>query len=583
MSSDQKVDPEGEGANTTRQDKLLHLAVEEKAMMEAYGAPTMANILQNRYVTGVALYVVLGALCFGVDQGLMSVTLVMEEFTEQFPEIAESSTSSGFHKGLLTAMIELGAFVGAIIAPFVADHYSRRWSIRVGCVFFLIGSIIQTASFNYGTIVAGRLIGGLGIGILSLTCPLYISEVAPPNLRGILLDLDEFAIVLGICVAYYITFGTRYIASQASFRLPFGLQMIPGLCLLVGSFLLPASPRWLALKGRDEECLTTLAKLRQRSKDDVAVQAEWLGIRAESEVSREVRQERHPELQTGSLKHTAMLDIWSWIDTWGKNCWRRTLTGVLLMFFQQMVGINALIYYAPSLFQQLGLSYDDRLIQAGINNLCQLAGVFLSFFLIDRLGRKPLMIGGSFAMCACMLIVGVLTAKFGDEWPSHKAEAKAAVAFLNLYMVSFGISLGPVPWAMPSELFPSSRLRARGVAWSVMSNWLFNFIIGLVVPPFINATNWGTFIFFACWCLVCAVWSIIWLPETKGKSLEQIDQLFGDSAGQQDEERRQRISARLAVEQAGRLDSDSTRSSLRRRDNVLNSNEKALEAEAEEK
>ncbi|MCO5589994.1 hypothetical protein L7F22_043963 [Adiantum nelumboides] len=557
MSDENHKSPlEVENVHSSRQDQLYQLAIEDKAITAAYGPPTIASIIQNRYVTGVALWAVFGALCFGVDQGLMSVTLVMPQFTSQFPEIAANNTSAGFHKGLLTAMIELGAFVGAIFAPFVADHYSRRWSLRVGCMFFLIGSIIQTASFTYGTIVAGRLVGGLGIGMLSLTCPLYISELSPPNLRGILLSLDEFAIVFGICVAYYITFGTRYIASQASFRLPFALQMIPGILLLLGSILLPASPRWLAMKGRDQECLTTLAKLRQRDSSDLAVQAEWLSIRAEAQLNREEQAERHPNLQSGSLLDKAKLDMWSWFDTWGPGVWKRTLTGVLLMMMQQLVGINALIYYSPTLFENLGLSSNDRLIQAGVNNVCQLAGVMLSFFFIDRIGRRPLMVAGSFATFACMLIVGVLTAKFGDAWPTHKAEAKAAVAFLNLYMVSFGLALGPVPWLMPSELYSSSRLRSRGVAWSVMSNWLFNFIIGLVVPPFIQATNWGTFIFFACWCLICAFWSMFFLPETKGKTLEQLDAIFGDNSGRSDRDRRERISARLASEQLERQSED---------------------------
>lgn len=382
-----------------------------------------------------------------------------------------------------------------------------------------------------------------------MTCPLYISEISPPNLRGILLSTEEGAIVTGIVVAYYITYGTRLIDSDWSFRLPFLLQMVPAFVLLAGSLLLPPSPRWLAMQGRHDECLTTLAKLRSRAEDNVVVQAEWLGIQSETRLHEERQRERHPHLHAGGMRNKIALDAWGWLDTWRPGCWKRTLIGILLMFFQQFVGVNALVYYSPTLFEQLGFDYDNRLVQAGINNVCQLVGVLMSFFLIDRIGRKPLLIFGSFAMVACMLIVGVLTAVFGDAWPMHKPDAKAAVAFLNIYMVVFGVSWGPVPWAMPSELFPSS-LRAKGVAWAVMSNWFFNFIIGLIVPPLIQATGYGTFLFFAGFALLSGLFAIFFVPETMGKTLEQLDVLFNDQTGTADQDRRDRINADLAAEQA---------------------------------
>lgn len=266
-------------------------------------------------------------------------------------------------------------------------------------------------------------------------------------------------------IAFYLTFGTRYIDSEASFRIPFGLQMIPGLLLLSGSFLLPPSPRWLSMKGRDDEALHVLTRIRQRSADDLMVQAEWLGIRAEAQLDREVRLERHPTLTEPTIGNLIQLDMWSWVDTWRPGCWRRTSISFLLMFFQQLIGINALIYYAPSILEALGYAYNDRLIQSGIINVSQLVGCLFAFPLIDRAGRRPLLLWGAWGCMACMVVVGSLTAKFGREWEAHKAAGKAALAFLNLYMVCFTASWGTVPWAMPGELFSSS-LRARGVAWS---------------------------------------------------------------------------------------------------------------------
>lgn len=490
-------------AENPRHDAVLILARDDQAMMSAYGKASFSAVRANTYVTAVAAFAVIGALCFGIDQGmsprkrhvyctdsphltspirynsaaltpheigLMSVILVMKQFQKQFPELADGAPSQGFYKGLVTALLELGAFVGAFSAPHISDHFSRRMAMRVGCFFFLVGAAIQTGSMNYDTVVAGRFVGGLGIGLLSSTMSVYISEIAPPNMRGMLLDLNEFFVVLGIVIAYWTCFGTRYLAGAASFRVPFGLQMVPGVILFVGSFAMPPSPRWLAMKGRDDEALAVLAKLRQRSTDDMLVQAEWIGMRAENRVTGEVLVERHPTLQTGTLSDKIKLDLWAWVDTWRPGCWRRTLVSVLLCFFQQMIGINALIYYAPSMVAALGFSYEEQLVQSGIINVTQLAGTIISFFLIDRLGRKPLLVLGSIGTTVCMVIVGVLIKLFGDSWAAHGAEAKCALAFLNLYMVIFGISWGPVPWAMPSELFSSS-LRARGVAWSAMSIW----------------------------------------------------------------------------------------------------------------
>ncbi|ROV96154.1 hypothetical protein VSDG_05064 [Cytospora chrysosperma] len=543
-------DSHSASSEKSREEALLRLANDDTAMLQAYGKASISSIRQNSYVTAVAAFAVIGALCFGIDQGLMSVILVMKQFQAEFPELADGAPSQGFHKGLVTALLELGALVGAFAAPHISDHLSRRTAMRVGCVFFLIGAAIQTGASTYDTMLGGRLVGGVGIGLLSSTMSVYISEIAPPNMRGMLLDLDELFVVLGIVVAYWMCFGTRYLDGEGSFRLPFGLQMVPGALLLAGSFLMPPSPRWLAMKGRDDESLAVLARLRQRDADDVLVQAEWLGMRAENRVSREVSLERHPQLQSGSLRDTVMLDLWGWVDTWRPGCWRRTLVSVLLCFFQQMVGINALIYYSPTIVAALGFSYDEQLVQSGIINVAQLAGVVISFFLIDRLGRKPLLILGSIGMTVCMVIVGVLVKLFGTSWSTHQPEAKCALAFLNLYMAVFGVSWGPVPWAMPSELFSSS-LRARGVAWSVMSNWLFNFIIGLIVPPMLESIGWGTFIFFAAFAVVAGIWTILCVPETKDKTLEQLDRLFNDETGKRDEERRQRIVASLAAELTG--------------------------------
>jgi sugar porter (SP) family MFS transporter len=311
---------------------------------------------------------------------------------------------------------------------------------------------------------------------LATIAPLYISEIAPPEIRGALLVLQELSIVLGIVVGFWTTYGTRYMADEWSWRLPFLIQMIPGFTLGLGISFLPFSPRWLSSQGRDDEALDVLAKLRRLPISDARVYQEWCEIRAEVAFKQEVNRERHPQLQVPTRANRAKLELASWMDCFRHGCWKRTVVGVGIMFFQQFVGINALIYYSPSLFETLGQGYEMQLLLSGIINCTQLLGVATSLWTMDRFGRRPLLLAGAATMFICHLVIAVLVGKFGSRWASFAVEGWVAVAFLFLYMFSFGATWGPVPWAMPSEIFPSS-LRAKGVALSTCSNWFNNFII----------------------------------------------------------------------------------------------------------
>jgi MFS family permease len=235
-------------------------------------------------------------------------------------------------------MIELGAFLGALNQGWIADKYSRKYSIVIAVLVFTLGSALQTGAVDYSMLVVARFIGGLGIGMLSMVAPLYISEISPPEIRGTLLTLEEFSIVTGIVIAFWITYGTRYMGSEWAWRLPFLLQMIPGFVLGIGILFLPFSPRWLVGKGRNEEALHALAKLRGLPPTEPRVQLEWYDIRAEVTLHKELGAERHPHLQNGSMSSRIRLEIASWADCFRHGCWRRTHVGVGLSFFQQFVG-----------------------------------------------------------------------------------------------------------------------------------------------------------------------------------------------------------------------------------------------------
>ncbi|KAF2237453.1 putative MFS monosaccharide transporter [Viridothelium virens] len=512
---------------------------------ETYGPAGFRGLFSNYYVSLCAAFATLGGLLFGYDQGVVSVILVMPQFLDRFPRVAEGASGAGFWKGLLTAMIELGALIGALNAGYFADLLSRKFSLFIAVCVFALGSALQTGSVDYAMLTVARFIGGLGIGMLSTVAPLYISEISPPETRGALLVLEEFAIVTGIVIAFWITYGTQYISSEWSWRLPFLLQLVPGIVLAAGVFMLPFSPRWLVSKNRDEEALSTLSKLRRVSKDDLRVQQEWIDIRAEVAFQSEANQEKHPKLYSNGTPSRLRLEIAQWLDCFKTGCRRRTHVGVVLMFFQQFVGINALIYYSPTLFQTMGLDHSMQLIMSGVLNVAQLVGVSTSIWTMDALGRRPLLLGGSIIMTISHIIIAILVGKFSNNWPAHRSEGWTSVAFLFVYMLGFGASWGPVPWAMPSEIFPSS-LRAKGVALSTCSNWLNNFIIGLITPPLVENTGYGAYVFFAVFCLLSLVWTYFFVPETNGRTLEQMDHVFKDVSSSADEERRQRAEERIA-------------------------------------
>ncbi|KAH7011267.1 arabinose-proton symporter [Ilyonectria destructans] len=550
---DEKIAKGGSGSHHVESSSGINIAETEAVVLqngilsgerEPYGKAGFGGIFGNKYVTICAAFATMGGALFGYDQGVVSVTLVMDQFIEQFPEVGANASGAGFLKGLMTAMIELGAFLGAMNQGWLADKISRKWSILAAVMIFLVGSALQTGAMNFGMLVAGRFVGGIGVGMLAMVAPLYISEIAPPEIRGTLLVLQEFSIVTAIVIAFYTTYGTRHIQSEWSWRLPFLLQMVPALFLGAGVPFLPYSPRWLASKGRDDESLQVLCKLRNLPATDARILREWFEIRSEVQYRKEVNAELHPNLQDGSTWSRIRLQIAGYLDCFRKGARARTHVGIGLMFFQQFVGINALIYYSPTLFKTMGLSYQLQLDMSGVLNILQIVACSWSLWGMDRFGRRPLLLAGAVCMTTAHFVIAILVGLYQNSWETHKTEAWISVAFLFFFMLSFGATWGPIPWAMPAEIFPSS-LRAKGMAYSTMSNWFNNFIIGLITPPLIQNTGFGTYIFFCVFCLFATIWVWFVIPETNGRTLEQMDEVFNDNNGQEEAARRARIEGEM--------------------------------------
>jgi len=474
----------------------------------------------------------MGGFSFGYDQGVISIINVMPAFHAAFP-----MAQSGFGKGLMTGMLELGAFLGCVFMPWLADRFSRKRALSMVVIIFNIGAILQTAAVNYEMLVVGRTIGGIGVGALAMGAPLYISEISPPNLRGTLLVLESVSIVLGVVVAFWITYGTRHLAGEIAFRLPFGLQMVSAILVGVGINMFPYSPRWLVLVGREDEALASLAKLRRLPTTDERIKQELSGIIAEVRYQKAVVQLRHPD------KSGFGLEIATWADLFSPKLWRRVIVGCGVMFFQQFSGINAFIYYAPTLFQTLGQDYEMSLIMSGVFNMLQLVAVCLCFLIIDKVGRRKLAIIGGAGGAVTWAIMAALVGVYSTSWAQHTDAGWAAVAMAFGFILVYGCTYAPLGWALPSEVFPSA-MRSKGVALSTSTNWICNFIIGVITPPMLESWGFGTYLFYGGWCAIAVLWAWAFVVETKGKTLEQIDELFGDGVAK---EERDLITSRAAL------------------------------------
>ncbi|KAI8297515.1 hypothetical protein K4K59_003361 [Colletotrichum sp. SAR11_240] len=499
----------------------------------SYGRGGVRGLFDSPFVGGAALLASLGGFSFGYDQGVISIINVMEQFHAVYPDAA-----TPFGKGFMTGMLEFGAFLGCLFMPTLADKISRKRALTVVVGIFNIGAIMQTAAPSYGVLVAGRTIGGIGVGTLAMGSPIYISEIAPPNLRGTLLVLESISIVAGVVISFFITYGTRHMTGEVSFRLPLGLQMVCSTLLGIGIHFYPYSPRWLALVNRPQEALQSLTRLRRLPADDHRVQAEHRGIISEVEVQKIMQERNHPG------KSFLALEFAGWCDLFSKKLWRRTAVAVGIAFFQQFSGINAFIYYAPTLFQSLGQSEEMSLIMSGVFNILQLVAVAACFFIIDKVGRRPLAIFGGIGGGTAWAIMAILTGVYSKDWAANPAAGWGAVAMAFLFVLLYGISYSPLGWILAAEVYPNSH-RSKGVALGTATVWLCNFIVGVATPPMMDQLGFGTYVFFGAWCFLASVWAFYLVPETKGKTLEQMDEVFHDTSAQEEKEIiRQQIAAR---------------------------------------
>ncbi|KAI0041709.1 general substrate transporter [Auriscalpium vulgare] len=516
------------------------------------GQSGWAGLVHNRRIFAIAVFASLGGLLYGYNQGVFSGVLGMHTFDQRMG----SAVSDSGKKGWLVSILELGAWFGVLVTGYLADKLSRKYTIFLAVIIFCIGVIVQSAAFHPSSIYGGRFVTGLGVGSLSMAVPLYNAELAPPEVRGSLVALQQLAITFGIMVSFWIDYGTNYIGgtgatqSEAAWRIPIALQLAPAIILGAGILFMPFSPRWLVNNGRDDEALQVLSRARQLPVDHELVQIEFLEIKAQYLFETEISAVRFPQYQDGSWSSGFKLGMHQYLSLLTtRTLFYRVAVASLVMFFQQWTGINAILYYAPSIFQSLSLTGNTiSLLATGVVGIVMFLATIPAVIWIDKIGRKPVLVSGAFVMGTCHLIVAVLTGVYQDSWPEHKTAGWVACVFIWIFAIGFGYSWGPSAWIVVAEIWPLS-IRGKGISIGASSNWMNNFIVGQVTPTMLKHLRFGTFVFFGAFTFLGGLFVMFFVPETKGLTLEEMDEVFGDAAGTAvaDQERQTEIAERIGL------------------------------------
>jgi sugar porter (SP) family MFS transporter len=437
----------------------------------------------GRAVLWTAAITAIGGLLFGYDTGVVSGALL-------FLHTSFGNVTS-FDKELVTGTLLIGAAAGAFGSGRLSDLLGRRPVILVTAAIFVIGVLGAAFSPTLWFLIAMRFVIGLAVGSASMAVPLYISEVAPPRVRGALVSFNQLALTAGILLAFLVDYA---LSASSDWRLMFGLAAIPAVLLFIGMLTQAESPVWLVTHGRIADARTVLTRVRSTDHD----------------INGEIEDIRSLGTRTGSYRELLRPDVRKLV-----------VIGVLLAVFQQITGINTVIYYAPTLLHQAGLGSSASLLANVGNGIVNVGMTLVAIWLIDRVGRRVLLLAGTVGMAIALSIVAITFAVSGGTLGS--SAAIVAVVGLVVYTGSFALGLGPVFWLLISEIYPA-RIRGKAMSIATMANWGANFVVAVSFLTLLNTiSNAGTFFLLAFTSFVAVAYFWKKVPETEGLTLEQIE------------------------------------------------------------
>lgn len=450
---------------------------------------------RNINVLHLTLVVALGGLLFGYD------TAVISGATEALQHYFQLTAAE---LGFAASSALIGCVIGAILSGDFSTRYGRRGALKIAALLFLISAIGSAIPESYWTFVIYRIIGGIGVGIASMVSPMYIAEVAPPKKRGGLVACNQFAIIFGMLVVYFVNYGIALIGTESwlnvtGWRYMFASEVIPAALFLVLLFSVPETPRWLVLRGRNEEAYVLLNALNKGAKSDVEHQ--W------QEIQSSFKQRNNSAIVAGGFMGVLVI-------------------GIMLSVLQQVTGINVFLYYAPTILKGFSnSSIDIALLQTILVGAVNLSFTVVAILTVDKFGRRPLMMIGASLMAVSMIAIG--TAAYMNAIGGY------LLVFVLLYIGAFALSLGPVVWVLLSEIFPNS-IRSKALSIAVFAQWAANFFVSQTFPMMndpesrIYQTFNGGFPFWLYGIMgIFTIYFIYrWVPETKGRSLEELEALW---------------------------------------------------------
>tara|TARA_R100001369_G_scaffold92715_1_gene139312 strand:- start:112 stop:1485 length:1374 start_codon:yes stop_codon:yes gene_type:complete len=443
-----------------------------------------------KYVYLVTTVAALGGLLFGYDTAVIAGAI---GFLQSKFELSSAMT------GWAASSAIWGCLFGAMFAGYASDKLGRKKVLLATAILFSLSAIGSALPNNLTQFVTARFIGGLGVGAASMLSPLYISEIAPAKLRGMLVSLYQLAIVLGINFVYFVNLKIANVGTEAwniemGWRYMLGSEIIPALLFFILLFLVPESPRWLTLNGKEDEAGTILEKVNGKEE----------GRQILNEIKETIRAEK------GTLK-----------ELFATKFRRALIIGLVLALFSQITGINAIIYYAPEIFRDIGFGTDSALQQTVIIGFVNTIFTFVAIYFIDRMGRRTLLLLGLSGMIICLLGTG-LVFYFG-----HSSSLWTLIFILG-FIASFASSLGPIPWVIMSEIFPT-KIRGLAMSFATMTLWLGVVAITQFTPIMLeNLGGAYTFWIFMANAVFLLIFVYKRVPETKGRTLEEIEKSWED-------------------------------------------------------